>query len=56
MEKKKKKMGRPTDDARTEQYRLRLSKKELENLKRLSEKFKLSKADVIRKGLEKLDE
>lgn len=51
----KKKMGRPTDNARTEQYRIRLSKEEMENLNRLSEKLKLSKADVIRKGLEELD-
>lgn len=54
MEKEKKKMGRPTEEPKTEQYRIRLTKTEMLELNDLSEKMKMSKADVIRVGLEKL--
>ncbi len=46
------KMGRPTENPRTEQYRIRLTKEEVELLAECSEKSGKSKADVLRAGLD----
>lgn len=51
------KMGRPPkDDSRDNQYRIRLSDEELRKLEICCQKTGLSKAEVIRKGIEKLYE
>lgn len=51
----KKKMGRPIkgDEAKTEQYRIRLTKTEMEMLEYCSNVKKITKADVLRDGLYK---
>lgn len=46
--------GRPTKDPKTNQYRIRLSDKELEMLEYCCEKTKLSKSDLVRRGIEKI--
>lgn len=51
-----KKMGRPTDNPRTNGYRIRMTDDELKKLEECCEKTKLSKADVIRLGIEKVYE
>ncbi len=50
----KKKMGRPTINPKTNQYRVRLSDDDLRMLEFCSQKTGLSKADVIRKGIKKV--
>ena len=47
-------MGRPTDNPRINGYRLRMTDKELEKLEYCCKKTKLSKADILRLGLEKV--
>ena len=51
-----KKMGRPIvgNEPKSEQYRIRLSKAESEKLTYCSLKTGMTKADVLRKGLEKV--
>ena len=44
----------PKDDSRDNQYRIRLSDEELQKLDFCCEKTGLSKADVIRKGIDKV--
>ncbi len=44
----------PKDDSRENQYRLRMSNEELRKLEVCCKKTGLSKADVIRKGIEKI--
>lgn len=48
-------MGRPIkgDEAKTEQYRIRLTKTEMEMLEYCSNVKKITKADVLRDGLYK---
>lgn len=46
--------GRPTKDPKNNQYRIRLSDKELEMLEYCCEKTKLSKSDIVRRGIEKV--
>ena len=49
-----KKMGRPTDNPRTEQIGVRLSKKELAMLNECAERLGTARANVIVKGIEKV--
>lgn len=44
----------PKDDSRDKQYRIRLSDSELEKLETCCEKTGLSKAEVIRQGIDKV--
>lgn len=44
--------GRPTDDPKKNQYRIRLSDKEVEMLEICCRKTRLSKSDVVRRGIE----
>ncbi|RGE72627.1 hypothetical protein [Eisenbergiella massiliensis] len=46
----------PKEDARENQYRLRMSDEELRKLEICCKKTGLSKAEVIRKGIEKVYE
>lgn len=46
----------PKDDSRSNQYRLRMSDEELQKLEICCQQTGLSKADVIRKGIEKVYE
>lgn len=48
----KKKMGRPTDAPRVNNYRIRMTDAELRKLEACCERTGLSKADVIRKGID----
>lgn len=48
----KKKMGRPTDNPRINNYRIRMTDEELKKMEICCEKTGLSKADVIRKGID----
>lgn len=50
----KKKMGRPTQNPRTNRMELRLSDNDLKMLEFCSEKLKMSKSDIIRFGIEKI--
>ena len=50
-EKMDKKIGRPSIEPRTEQYRLRMSKKDVDMLMYCCEKTGKSKADIFRLGL-----
>lgn len=52
----KKKMGRPTKAPKTNGYRIRLTDKELQKLEECCVLTKLSKADVIRLGIDKVYE
>lgn len=52
----KKKMGRPTDNPKTNNYRIRMTDEELKKLERCCEGTGLSKADVIRLGINKVYE
>lgn len=45
-------MGRPTDNPRTQQYRVRFTKEEMALLENCAKKSGKSKADVLRTGLE----
>lgn len=49
-----KKFGRPTESPKINQYRIRLSDDELEILEFCCNKTGLSKAEVIRKGIQKV--
>ena len=46
------KMGRPTSDPKRHETRIRMSDKEVEMLEVCCKKTGMSKADVIRKGIE----
>lgn len=46
--------GRPTSEPKNNQYRIRLSDKEVEMLEVCCEKTGLSKSDIVRKGIEKI--
>lgn len=46
--------GRPTNDPKNNQYRIRLSDKEVEMLAFCCEKTGLSKSDIVRRGIEKV--
>jgi predicted DNA-binding protein len=46
--------GRPTSDPKINQYRIRLSDKEIKMLEYCCEKTGLSKSDVVRRGIEKM--
>ncbi len=46
--------GRPTNDPKNNQYRIRLSDKEVEMLEYCCKKTGLSKSDIVRKGIEKV--
>ena len=48
----RKKMGRPTESPKTNNYRIRMTDSELQKLEYCCDKTGLSKADVIRKGIE----
>ena len=50
----RKKMGRPTEDPKTNGYRLRMTEKEIEILNFCCEKTGKSKADILRLGLQKI--
>lgn len=52
--KEKKKIGRPTDNPRNEQYRIRLNSEELEKLNYCSKVSGKSKAEILRLGLDRL--
>lgn len=49
-----KKMGRPTEAPKVNQYRIRLTDEELKMLEEACVKTGLSKADVIRLGIKKM--
>jgi len=44
--------GRPTDDPKKYETRVRMSKSDLEKINYCCEKFGLTKAEVIRRGIE----
>lgn len=48
----KKKMGRPTDDPKTLNTRVRLSENDVKMLEYCSEKTGLTKSEIIRRGIE----
>ena len=50
----KKKMGRPTNSPKTNNYRIRMTDEELRKLEFCCERTGLSKADVIRLGIDKV--
>lgn len=50
----KKKMGRPTEAPKTNNYRIRMTDEELQKLETCCERTGLSKADVIRLGINKI--
>lgn len=52
----KKKMGRPTDNPKTNNYRIRMTDEELSKLEECCRETGLSKADVIRLGIDKVYE
>lgn len=54
MEKEKKKMGRPSIKNRTKRLEIRISEIELKMINELSEKKKISKADVIIESVTKV--
>ena len=49
-----KKMGRPTDNPKKNGYRIRMTDDELRKLEECCRLTKLSKADVIRLGIDKI--
>ncbi|WP_302826160.1 CopG family transcriptional regulator [Anaerofustis stercorihominis] len=49
-----KKMGRPTQDPKDYQMRIRLGSKEKERLEYCSEYLNISKSDVIRQGIDEV--
>ena len=49
-----KKMGRPTESPKTNNYRIRMTDEELSKLETCCKKTGLSKADVIRLGIDKV--
>lgn len=46
------KMGRPTESPKTNNYRIRMTDEELQKLEECCSRTGLSKADVIRKGID----
>ncbi|RDY20428.1 hypothetical protein [Criibacterium bergeronii] len=54
MEKENKKMGRPTDNPRTEKIGFRMSKKEIDMLNECSEILKQPRVDVVVSGVKKI--
>lgn len=50
----KKKMGRPTDNPKTNNYRIRMTDEELKKLEECCEITGFSKADIIRMGIDKV--
>lgn len=50
--KNKTKMGRPTDDPKTLNTRVRLSENDVRMLEYCSEKTGLTKSEIIRRGIE----
>lgn len=52
----KKKIGRPTDNPRTEKIGIRISKKELEMLNVCAEKKQTTRANIIVEGIKKVYE
>ncbi len=50
----KKKMGRPTDNPKTNAYRIRMTDDDLERLNTCCQKTGMSKADIFRLGLYKV--
>lgn len=52
MEKEKKKMGRPTVNPRTNRIQIRIANDELNILNECSEKMKITRTDVIVKGIQ----
>ena len=50
------KMGRPTDNPKTEYLRIRITKDQKELLSKLSEVLNISKTDVVILGLKKVEE
>lgn len=48
----KKKMGRPTTNPRTNRIQIRIADNELNTLNECSEKLKITRTDVIVKGIE----
>lgn len=52
----KKKMGRPTDDKKTHEIKIRMSDKYMEKLAYCQEKTGLTRADIIRKGIDEIYE
>lgn len=50
------KMGRPTNNPRTHQFRIMLNDKENSSLEFCSEVLGISKADVMRMGLKKVEQ
>lgn len=49
-----KKMGRPTAAPKTNNYRIRMTDEELKKLEACCKKTGLSKADVIRQGIDRI--
>ena len=47
-----KKIGRPTNNPRTNRFEIRLSDKELDKLNKCSKELEQSRTDVIVKGIE----
>lgn len=54
MDKPKKKMGRPTDNPKTEKIGIRITKSDLELLEYCSDKTGKSRANVISMGIKKV--
>lgn len=52
----KKKMGRPTQNPRTNRLELRMSDEDLQKLEKCSKIMRLSKSDIIRLGIKKVYE
>lgn len=46
--------GRPTDNPKINQYRIKMTKEELEKLEACQKATGLSKADIIRLGIDKV--
>lgn len=46
------KMGRPTDNPKNKEIKIRIDESTLEHLEELSEVQKITRASVIRKGIE----
>lgn len=54
MEIEKKKMGRPTSEPKTIIKRARMSKEDVEKLKKCSKTLNISESDVLRMGIEEV--
>ena len=48
----KAKMGRPTESVKDYMLRVRLDKEYLEKLKKIEEKNKITKSEIVRKGID----